>query len=75
MVVVRLSIRITGEDRQLSLLSSLLVVFGGLCTLCRSLALGRFVGLHVLIINCERLVNLSTKSRLILDPSVLLVIM
>lgn len=73
MVVAHLWDGRTGDGGQLSLLSSLLLgLLGGLSTFSRSLPLWAFVGLHVLIVNSEGLVNLGTKRGFILNTGTVL---
>lgn len=68
MVAAQLWDGMAGDDGQLSLLCGLLLgLLGGLSTFRRSLPIRALVGLHVLIVHSEGLVNLGTKRRLILD--------
>jgi hypothetical protein len=73
MVVAQVWDGMARDCGQLSLLSSLLLgLLGSLSTFCRRLPIRALVGLHVLIVYSEGLVNLGTKRRLILNTMTLL---
>ena len=73
MIVAQLWDGMAGDGGQLSLLSGLLLdLLDGLSTFHRSLPLWALVGLHVLIVHSEGLVNLGTKRRLIFNTRTML---